>query len=73
LELVSALFAIAAAILWFRSATVATPGGYPLGLKQKELGDLSKSVAKQSWWSAWAAVCAGVAAIFQAAVIVLSK
>jgi hypothetical protein len=42
-----------------------TRTGYPLGLKIKEQSDLSKAVAKQSWWSAWAAVSAGLAAICQ--------
>jgi hypothetical protein len=65
LNIASGVFAVSAALLWFRSATVRTPTGYPLGLKIKEQSELSKAVAQQSWWSAWAALSAGLAAICQ--------
>ena len=89
LAIVSALFAFAAAVLWFFSAVVKTPksfsihvarpglmgqplGGNPLGgtyvgqAYSEDLIALASALRRQSRFSAWAAFCAGVSAIFQA-------
>ena len=88
LAVVSALFAIVAAVLWFFSAVVKTPksfsinvirpdsmglpfGGNPLGgtyvgqAYSEDLIALANALRRQSRFSAWAAFCAGVSAIFQ--------
>jgi hypothetical protein len=91
LTVFSALFAIAAALLWFVSAVVKTPNsfsihvvrpdssmGQPLGgnpqggtyvghAYSNDLVTLAKALRRQSKFSAWAAGCAGVSAILQAA------
>ena len=91
LTILSAIFAIAAALLWFISAVVKTPesfsihvvrpdsfmgeplGGNPLGgtyvghAYSSDLVALANALRRQSKFSAWAAGCAGVSAILQAA------
>jgi hypothetical protein len=68
IEVLSETFAAAAAILWFMSARVRLrkPGVAKVGLKTG-LDDpklLLRLIYVQSQWSAWAAVAAGLAAIF---------
>ncbi len=91
LTILSALFAIAAAALWFVSAVVKTPGrfsihvvrpngtmGQPLGgnpmggtyvgqAYSSDLVELARALRRQSKFSAWAAGCAGISALLQAA------
>jgi hypothetical protein len=67
-EVLSETFAAAAAILWFMSARVRLrkPGVAKVGL-DTGLGDprlLLRLIYEQSQWSAWAAIAAGLAAIF---------
>jgi hypothetical protein len=68
LEVLSETFAAAAAFLWFISARVRLrkPGrakrGLDTGLDDPRL--LLRLVYEQSQWSAWAAIAAGLAAIF---------
>jgi len=90
LNVASALFAITAAILWWRSAVVKTldhfsihvsrpnsPMGAPLGggplggvfvgqAHSDDLIALANALKRQSKFSAWAAICAGISAICQA-------
>ena len=78
----SALFAIAAAVLWFVSAVVKTPTsfaihvvrpdqqpmGNPMGAiyvgqaYSEDLVSLANALKRQSKFSAWAAICAGISA-----------
>jgi len=89
LSLLSAIFAAAAAALWFVSAVVKIPkhfsihvvspyagsglGGSPLGgayvgqAHSNDLIVLANALRRQSRYSAWAAGCAGVSALLQAA------
>jgi len=68
LEVLSETFAAAAAILWFMSARVRlrkrslANRGLGTGLDDPRL--LLRLVYEQSQWSAWAAIAAGLAAIF---------
>jgi hypothetical protein len=91
LSLLSAIFAIAAAALWFLSAVIKTPehfaihvvnlggskpigpigGGYVDQAQSSDLIDLANALRKQSRLSAWAASCAGVSALLQAALLFL--
>jgi hypothetical protein len=67
-EILSETFAAAAAILWFMSARVRlrrrghARRGLETGLDDPRL--LLRLVYEQSQWSAWAAIAAGLAAIF---------
>ena len=68
LEILSESFAAAAALLWFMSARVRLhrPGRAKRGLETR-LDDprlLLRLLYEQSQWSAWAAMAAGLAAIF---------
>ena len=68
LEILSESLAAVAALLWFMSARVRLrrPGGAKRGL-ETGLDDprlLLRLVYEQSQWSAWAAVAAGLAAVF---------
>jgi hypothetical protein len=80
--ILAALAAVAAAILWWISATVSEPappetagvgallGGYLISLDRKgNRIDLHKTLEKQSRWSAWAAIAAGVAAALSAVAV----
>jgi len=91
LTILSALFAITAAALWFVSAVVKTPdrfaihvvrpngpmgrplGGNPIGgtyvgqAHSSDLVALASALRRQSKFSAWAAGCAGISALLQAA------
>jgi hypothetical protein len=68
LEVLSETFAAAAAILWFMSARVRlrkpnlAKRGLESGLDNPR--SLLRLVYEQSQWSAWAAIAAGLAAIF---------
>jgi hypothetical protein len=68
LEVLSETFAVAAAFLWFISARVRlrksgrAKRGLETGLDDPRL--LLRLVYEQSQWSAWAAIAAGLAAIF---------
>ena len=86
ITILSALFAIAAAILWFVSAIVKTPTSFaihvvrphlppmgdPLGATyvgqaySEDLISLANALKRQSKFSAWAAICAGISAFLQA-------
>lgn len=83
----SAVFAIAAAALWFWSATVDTPDSFPIAVdittssydgssggtgSSFALSQLGDALKEQSRRSANAAVCAGVAAALQAGALFLS-
>jgi hypothetical protein len=68
LEALSETFAAAAAVLWFMSARVRlrkpnlTKRGLESGLDNPR--SLLRLVYEQSKWNAWAALAAGIAAIF---------
>ena len=63
IEALSETFAAVAAILWFMSARVRLARrGLETGLDDPRL--LLRLVYEQSQWSAWAAIAAGLAAIF---------
>jgi hypothetical protein len=67
-EVLSETFAAAAAILWFMSARVRLRKG-SLAKRGLESGlddprSLLRLVYEQSQWNAWAAIAAGLAAIF---------
>jgi hypothetical protein len=68
IETLSETFAAVAAILWFMSARVRlrkprlAKRGLETGLDDPRL--LLRLVYEQSQWSAWAAIAAGLAAIF---------
>jgi hypothetical protein len=68
LEALSETFAAAAAFLWFMSARVRlrkpslAKRGLQTGLDDPRL--LLRLIFEQSQWSAWAAIAAGLAAIF---------
>jgi hypothetical protein len=66
LEIGTFVFSGLAAVLWLISARVLIPGGYPLGMKLKQIDDVSKAATRQSKWSARAAISAAVAAACQA-------
>ncbi len=67
-ELMSEGFAAAAAILWFASATIRLKKRSPIRHGLVSGLDDPKAVLlliyKQSRWSAWAAIAAGLAALF---------
>lgn len=77
INLASAIFAGAAAILWFISAVVRvkfddTPGpdGMIAGaIVDDDNNDILASQARANWWSAWAASAAAIAAALQAIAI----
>ena len=75
LSVASAIFALAAAILWFVSAAgVKTPGIIAILARydyteSPDLQVLAKQLCVQSRWSARAAICACVAAFLQALAI----
>lgn len=71
LDIASALFAFAAAALWFLSAIVELPANYPLGLQAILIRVLGEALSRQSRLSAWAAACAGLAATCQAIALLL--
>jgi hypothetical protein len=58
--------------LWWLSAVVRILPEYPLGLRIKQVQDLSDAVRKQSNLSAWAAIFAGVSALAQAVAMALN-
>jgi hypothetical protein len=68
LEIFSESFAAAAAILWFLSARIRLKGrsivkrGLASGADDPQA--LLRLVYEQSQWSAWAAIAAGLAALF---------
>jgi hypothetical protein len=68
LEVLSETFAAAAAFLWFLSARVRlrkpTPSKRGLESGLDDPRSLLRLVYQQSQWNAWAALAAGVAAIF---------
>ena len=85
ITILSALFAIFAAVLWFVSAVVKTPTSFgiyvvrpflppmdPLGATyigqgySEDLISLANALKRQSRFSAWAAICAGISAFLQA-------
>mgnify|MGYP001807584186 CR=1 FL=1 len=83
----SAVFAIAAAALWFWSAMVHTPDSFPIALdittssydgssggtgSSLALSQLGDALKEQSRRSAYAAICAGAAAALQAAALLVS-
>ena len=80
LNILSALAAVAAAILWFRSATITVAANMELdehGFSGSVIGDGSgndaiKTALEQSRWSKKAAIAAGMAALLQAGVALMS-
>ena len=68
----SAVFALAAAVLWYRSATVQVPheekpdadGMYPAAIVVDD-NDFIKTAMRQALWSKRAAYAAALAALFQ--------
>ena|ERR1700722_13216718 len=74
-------FSVAAAVLWFLSALVKTPGNFNIIVDisaatwdgsvggtgaRPELSALAQALGKQARWSRWATGCAGIAAIASA-------
>ena len=70
IEIVEALFAVAAAVLWFLSATVRIPSTAVIDLNIGDLGEVGKAFGRQSKLNACAVTCAGIAALLSAAPIV---
>lgn len=74
-QILSGLFALAAAILWLIASLTKTPNRIPTGPLKGSLFDvfdeIHVSLAKQSRWNALAAGCASVAALLQAIQIFL--
>ena len=71
IQWISATTAIAAAVLWFWSASISIPDMMELPLSGK--GSLTDLLKKQSRISALAALCAGVAALAQTGSMLLSS
>jgi hypothetical protein len=86
LNYASAAFAISAAALWFVSALVKTPSSFPIAVDISaatwdgsvggtgycpDLSNLGYALKRQSRWSAYAATCAGIAAILAAIPLIL--
>jgi hypothetical protein len=76
---VAALFAFAAAALWFKSASIKAPTSFFIATEisqssfdgsiggssfSADLTDLGEALKQQSRWSGYAAICAAIAAIF---------
>ena len=66
MQLGEAFFAIAAAVLWIFSAFTSMPSTAFDELPIEDLGEISDAFGRQSGRSAWAAICAAVAAILSA-------
>ncbi len=60
-----AIFSVLAAVFWLASALVRTPVTDADKMPINGLGDIGKSMKRQSRWSAAAAVCAALAALGQ--------
>jgi hypothetical protein len=84
LNIASAISGLLAAGFWFYSAKVRAPykdeiddeGWTISSLTSIENGneyDLSKTLKKQSYWSAWAAGSAAIAALCQATALIIGK
>jgi hypothetical protein len=94
LTILSALFAIAAAVLWIFSAVVKTPTNFaihvvrpiqpPMGVNplegtyvgqaySRDLISLANALKRQSKFSAWAAICAGISALLQTASLIVQR
>jgi hypothetical protein len=81
LQALAAAFAIGAAVFWFLASIERSPASILQGIEitggpQMFGGDqvgIIKAVIKQSRLNAWAAACAGVSALLQAALIFLSR
>jgi hypothetical protein len=73
IQIISGVFALAAAILWLTASLTKTPERLPSGPLKGSLFDVFDeihiSLAKQSRWNALAAACAAIAALLQAAAI----
>lgn len=74
LSILSAIFAIVAAVLWWLSAIVKTPSKFPIVATYNttscdELQTLANALIRQSRLSACAAIFAAISAAFQAALI----
>jgi hypothetical protein len=74
-QLISGVFALAAAVLWLVASMTKTPDRIPEGPLKGSLFDvfdeIQVSLAKQSRWNALAAACASVAALLQAIQMIL--
>ena len=75
----SAAAAFLAAILWFRSTRdeiPVDPEDQEMTLISEKRGgrkiDILKTAERQTWWNKWAALAAGVAALFQAVALAVS-
>lgn len=70
-QIISAVFAIAAGCLWLRASLIPVPKeittiiGYDRGGIGGELADLTHAVWRQGRWNAWAAFSASIAALTQ--------
>jgi hypothetical protein len=69
-QVLSGVFALAAAVLWLIASLTRTPDRIPEGPLKGSLFDVFDkihiSLARQSRWNAYAAGCAGIAALLQA-------
>ena len=87
LNYAAAAFAFAAAVLWFISALVKTPPSFSIAVEVStssyddsaggtgyslDLLNLANALRRQSRWNAYAASCAGLAAILGALALLLS-
>jgi hypothetical protein len=66
MQIAVAVFAIAAAVLWFISSRVEMPSTAIEVLALKDMKEISKAFNCQSRWNARAALCAATAAVLQA-------
>lgn len=81
LNILAAVFALAAAYLWYRSATIKATnrdepnakGIYPSALLVDRNVDFVDTVAAQSWWSKWAACAAAASALLQGVSLLIQE
>jgi hypothetical protein len=73
LNVVSALCAFAAAIFWLRVALTATPEQKSLTADMTNFDWITKPLCKQARFNRYGAGCAGLAALFQTAALIVSS
>jgi hypothetical protein len=80
LQVLSAFFALAASLLWFKAGSIKTPakieyillvsGTDGSGSEKGQLGEMAAGLAAQGWWNARAALCAALASLLQISTLV---
>jgi hypothetical protein len=80
LNIVAALFGLAAAFLWLRSTVAKVPlrevpdesGMIPASISEDGI-DVLATAARQTWWSKWAACAASISAIAQSVALLVPE